>query len=186
MRFLKQWPCLATCPDCGLLALTTRADSLQAKTDKGKVQGKLSQQPARAVWTLRPSRAGGRVNASRCGHLESDESNGRARMDETEYPRARRQSEECDNLRQIGRHLLGERDAAFRSRGLSFRPCSVRESIEPVWALAMFAGTAIPSSRPKPRSASCRLGARCISSTTSPANFTPPQVSRSKAFPVNR
>jgi hypothetical protein len=186
MSFLKQWRCFPARRCCGLFAFTTRADSLQAKTDKGKAQGKRSELSARPLWTLRPSRPGGEVNASRCGHLESDGSNRRARMYEAEDPRARRESEQCGHLRQIERLLLGERDAALRSQGLSFRPLSVHESIEPVWALSTFAGAANPSSKPKPRSASCRLGARRISSATSPVNFTPPQVPRSKAFPANR
>ncbi len=42
MRVIKQWLCVAACLCCGLCALSARADSLQVKTDKGKVQGKLS------------------------------------------------------------------------------------------------------------------------------------------------
>ena len=42
MRFLKQSLCVVACLCCGLFALSTCAQNLQVKTDKGKLQGKLS------------------------------------------------------------------------------------------------------------------------------------------------
>lgn len=42
MRFLKRSLCVAACLCCGLFALSARAQNLQVKTDKGKIQGKLS------------------------------------------------------------------------------------------------------------------------------------------------